>query len=164
MAVKWKIYYGCCVYLLLWNISLFCLIGYMFISDFHKVEISDILLLTPLLMMGKPFTAFRLLEHLKNDTLVKNRELILFVAFFLMNIIYTVIIAISQIEVLIINSNSFDNENIIMSISCCLFILASIYLLIFDMQLKNKMQKQYDDRINQIGQALTHDDTSHSSK
>jgi len=152
MPLKWKMYYWCCIaYIACYTL----LIGAIFIMDYPpehgKIDFEallDILLLFAILFIPlvKPILSIRFITHLRKKETCKNRELILFTVFFVVNIILTAVF----ISIL---CNTFHPRASIWFLIICIMalIITSVYLIIFDMPLKKLVYNANVEDISVIG-------------
>lgn len=152
MPLKWKIYSGCCIAYLTF---LTFLAGWFFLSSVrdtrNKIDIEEALIMLTLfaivfILCCKPILSLRFISLLQKGRSCKNRELILFTIFFIENIVFTTII----IGVLCYNFQPLINNWLLLA-ALLAQIGAAIYLVIFDMQLKNLVYNPNTEDISTIG-------------
>lgn len=152
MPLKWKIYKWCCI---IYMVCLIFLAGWILLPALlatgDKIDIEAlltlfILLLLLVIVLSKPILSLRFIGLLQKKTTCKNRELILFTILFITNIVYTVFIS----GILYYNIQS-TIANWPLFAGVVAQITASVYLIMFDMQLKTVVYNANFEDISAIG-------------
>lgn len=150
MPLKWKIYYACNIYYLLWSIY-----SFIFSAAYAILYMSGdfwdwLLFFVPLIIMSKPLVSIKLFNHYKNKTVSRAWEVILFVVLFMVNIIYTISMIILLCEEIFAKYGASDLFDIIMKTPFVIFIISSFYTILLDMPLKHLVTKYHNEDISGI--------------
>src|SRR4051794_741093 len=97
MPLKWKVYYWCCIYCLVFNLATVGFTGYGIIQSYETPR--DILLvLIPAVMLLKPLLSLKFIVALKKGAALHEDYFFFFTAMFVLNVIYTIIACILFVE------------------------------------------------------------------
>ncbi|HWB24690.1 MAG TPA: hypothetical protein VG738_04380 [Chitinophagaceae bacterium] len=122
-------------------------------GNISGVALTDIVFVTiPGFMMLKGYSSIKMWQNFKAGSTYLNRHLILFTALFVINIVYTTLLATITWEIFS-NWNTRGRtvfNNLVPEISIVLMLLASCYLILMDMPLKSFIVYHKNININSI--------------
>jgi hypothetical protein len=149
MPFKWKIYYWCSVYMLLWCVTVFCYSVYLFFSTLSSpTDILDFFVIAFVLLV-MPFSAWQCIlaiKHYQNNDPLSNRRKRLFQVGFISQILTTAVICL--LCYLLINFHYFlmddegyepepwlDYKRVVPDFLSLLMAIASLYTLFLHLPL-----------------------------
>ena len=156
MPLKWKIYYACNLYYLAWNAGLIMLIIYTDTPNVNSFVIYFLTAAWAIIVGVRTAIAARFINHYKNKTLFMDGELAVFTIMLGLNISFIILIA--GISYLAITNNSEEGgittSGVWVLASMLVYIIATTFIAIHDIQLKRIIRRQYKDEIFTIGEHI----------
>lgn len=147
MPLKWKMYYYCCWFQLLYLIGLIILTTYFVFfsgevsSDGYSLGGATIGFIA--VVTYKPLLSLKLVQHLKKKAAYSNTESVFFDIGFALTIIIILMVPLFIFQLAELSQNAGQIMVTVSQIMLpVLFFMASLYLLIFDMSLKKAIRKQ----------------------
>jgi len=162
MPLKFKIYYACALYVLLWVVTMMSFICFAFFRENHgSPSANDYLILSAFwvvfgLYILKVTFSLRALRQYKLQALPGKAEKVFFIIFFAFTALFALIDIIACIAAIVddapdslrglvehSNNPTVSNAAIIFAVSFFIITLSTIYLAIFDLVLAKAIKRKY---------------------
>ena len=162
MPLKWKIYYWCSLYNIIFIIAFVCIRLYaLFFGDNPVVDNSDdvVNIILALTVASKSFLSIKFVGYYNNKEKYGHTEYVLFIVGFSFSILFlmAVISLIIYFLSLIVNKIAFERIEtwrLLISLSVFIFCCTMLYNIIFDFPLLKAIRKRRALGVNDIGKEL----------
>lgn len=161
MPVKWKIYYLCNLYNILFQAVFAALLIYSFIFEYNSNSDRWLmaLVLSGFLLAGlRSFLSLRFIYFFKKGRMyAKNMRVTFIIGYCITDILFLCAVAVSAVFIralVIYRHNYMTAKDFAIGISIIIFSITLLWSIIFDFQLLKVIRKQYNMDIDKIGEDI----------
>jgi len=164
MQIKWKIYYWCSLYLVVWSVYVFIdfIVEYLLNTKFYSKKeqiIYSLSIIFTLLVISKGIISLKLIGYFRNRLFLSKTNYRIFIVSFITNFVLIAVLA-REIYLFIhylLFSYGTDHLGVSVKVGQSLMVillLPCLYILIFDFPLVKAIRRQFNASIDTIGQQL----------